>query len=303
MSIDSIIHAAQLKMSDGHSDEAFVLLNKAKSLKIPRRNLDVERARCFLIMNQRAAAQQALLEELSFFPDNTEASSLLKQIESPQPRVFSDREFNSILDTVESYTMLSQERLYSLYTLSREICKQDVKGEFVECGVARGGSSALLAYVIKKYSKSRRLLYSCDSFSGMPEPTAADTSYGQPADETGWGTGTCAAPIESLLHVCDALGVSEIVKPVKGYFEETLPLVKKEIQNIAFLHIDGDWYESTKTILANFYEAVSSGGVIQVDDYGHWAGCKKAFHEFERQVNITLTTHQIDATGIWLRKE
>lgn len=302
MNINAIIEDAVQKISSNALDEAFALLNKAKSLKVPQRNLDTLRAQCFIGMNQKLAAKQALLEELSYFPDNDEALSLLKKIAVQETQIFEDREFNELLEIIWPYTMLSQERLYSLFVRAKEICEKNLAGNFVECGVARGGSSALLGYVIKNHSRRKRILFSCDSFEGMPEPTAEDLSYGQKANDTGWGTGTCAAPEHSLLEICNKLRVADLVRPVKGYFNETLPQIVKDINKISFLHIDGDWYESTQSILRHLYSMVIDGGIIQVDDYGHWEGCKRAFHEFEEQYKLTFDIHPIDATGIWLVK-
>ena len=117
------------------------------------------------------------------------------------------------------------------------------------------------------------------------------------------GERTCAAPEHSLLEICRTLGVVNIVKPVKGYFHETLPQIVKDINKISFLHIDGDWYESTQSILHHLYDMIVDGGLIQVDDYGHWEGCKKALHEFEKQHKLAYDIHPIDATGIWFEKK
>jgi predicted O-methyltransferase YrrM len=71
---------------------------------------------------------------------------------------------------------------------------------------------------------------------------------------------------------------------------------------IALLHLDGDWYSSTKVILENFYDRVYDGGVLQIDDYGHWDGCRKAVQEFFSARNVTPIMTQIDGTGVWFDK-
>lgn len=305
--IDNYLIDGKLALQDGNIENAFHFLNKAKASKTPIMGLDYLRALCFCKMNQMAAACETLKEELRYFPENTEATSLFQEINSKKQNIqatnaFNDKEFCSILKFVRSYTMVGNERLYSLFSLAKKICIDDIPGNFVECGVAAGGSTALLAYVIKKYSKRSRTLYAFDSFEGMPEPTDEDRHKGVSADETGWGTGTCAAPEESVKEICKKLDVSGIVKTVKGYFQDTLPEMKNKIGNIAFLHMDGDWYESTKSILDNIYDNVVNNGVIQTDDYGHWDGCKKALHEFEASHKIRLNLNNIDGTGVWFRK-
>lgn len=298
-------HAAQALQADQY-EKAFALLIQAKALKQPARGLDYLRAQCFLKMNRLAEGREALREELRFFPDNVEAGALLDEILARNPQTVSgkikDDEFNELLAVVRPYTMLGEDRLYSLFRWAKQICLNDLPGNFVECGVAAGGSTALLAYVVKRYSKRPRWVYACDSFSGMPVPTAHDHHRGAGAEETGWGTGTCAAPEESVKEACARLGVSEFVKTVKGYFQETLPAIRAEIGEIALLHLDADWYESTLTILENLFDQVIENGILQVDDYGHWEGCQKALHEFEAQRRLAFSLHKIDYSGIWCFK-
>ncbi len=216
---------------------------------------------------------------------------------------FSANEFREILTAVRPYTLLSEERLFSLYSLAKQVCLEDIPGNFVECGAYKGGASALLAAIIKRYTLRPRFLYAFDTFEGMPDPTDADLHNGIPANQTGFGAGTLDAPIrENLDRVCKLLDVRNIVKPVQGLFSETLPQYKQEIGDIAFLHADGDWYESTMDIFNNFYDNVVFGGNIQIDDYGHWEGCKKAIHEFEELKGEAFTLHTIDYTGVWFRK-
>lgn len=213
------------------------------------------------------------------------------------------REFQEILETVRPYTLLSEERLLSLYSLAKQICLKDIPGNFAECGVCRGGSTALLAIVIKRYSLRLRRVYAFDTFEGMPDPIEIDKSNGIPANQTGFGSGTLKAPIaENLDIICQSLNVRELVVPVLGLFSQTLPEYKSQVGELAFLHADGDWYESTLDIFTNLYDNVVPGGIIQVDDYGHWEGCKKAIHEFENLRGEVFHLKPIDYTGAWFQK-
>lgn len=119
-----------------------------------------------------------------------------------------EQEFQEILREIRPYTLLSEERLFSLYSLAKQICIDDLPGNFVECGTYKGGASALLALVIKRYSLRPRSLYAFDTFTGMPAPTEADKSNGIPANMTQFGIGTLAAPIvENLDVICQSLNV------------------------------------------------------------------------------------------------
>jgi predicted O-methyltransferase YrrM len=211
--------------------------------------------------------------------------------------------FKNILSIVRPYTLLSESRLFSLYCLTKQICVEDLPGNFVECVTCKGGSAALMAFVIKHYSRRPRVLYAFDTFAGMPAPTEIDKHQGIPANLTGFGEGTLKAAIsENLDKICELLQVKDIVLPVKGLFAETLPQYKSAIGSIAFLHADGDWYESTMDIFNTLYDSVIANGLIQVDDYGHWEGCKQALHDFEKMKGESFSLHTIDETGVWFQK-
>ncbi|NJK69734.1 MAG: macrocin O-methyltransferase [Microcoleus sp. SU_5_3] len=212
-------------------------------------------------------------------------------------------DFQNICSTVRPYTLLSESRLFSLYCLAKQICVADLPGNFVECGTCKGGSAALLAFVIKHYSRRPRVLYAFDTFEGMPAPTEIDRHRGIPANLTAFGEGTLKAPIsENLDKICELLQVRHLVVPVKGLFVETLPKYQSVIGSIAFLHADGDWYESTMDIFNTLYDSVIPNGFIQVDDYNHWEGCKQALHDFERMKGESFALHIIDETGVWFQK-
>ncbi|WP_019501581.1 class I SAM-dependent methyltransferase [Pseudanabaena sp. PCC 6802] len=215
-----------------------------------------------------------------------------------------EEEFQAILSLIRPFTLLSDRRLFSLYSLTKQACSSDRPGNIVECGSYKGGAAALMAAVVKRYSQRSRYVYACDTFEGMPDPTEVDRHNGIPANNTGFGVGTLKAPIEeNLTKVCQILDVMGIVKPVKGLFAETLPIHKQEIGDIVLLHADGDWYESTMDIFNNLYDRVITGGAIQIDDYGHWEGCRKAVHDFEHLHGQSFDLQKIDYTGVWFFKK
>jgi hypothetical protein len=168
--------------------------------------------------------------------------------------------------------------------------------------VAGGGSAALLAAVMKRHGAGGRVLFAFDTFEGMPDPGAADTRGGRPAAQLGWGAGTCAAPERSLLALCRRLGVDDVVVPVRGRFEETLPAHRRRLGTLAFVHLDGDWHSSTQAALDSLFDLVVAGGVIQVDDYGYWDGCRRAVVEFERRRGRPLGLRDIDGAGVFCVK-
>ena len=87
----------------------------------------------------------------------------------------------------------------------------------------------------------------------------------------------------------------ELIKYVKGRVEKPLP--KKELKKIAILLLDTDWYESTKHELENLFPLLVKGGVLIVDDYGHWKGSRKAVDEYITKNNLKILLHRVDYTG------
>jgi predicted O-methyltransferase YrrM len=209
-------------------------------------------------------------------------------------------ELSKVLEKVKPFTLMSFERLWNLYLLAKRVCEEDIPGNFVECGVCRGGSSALLAWVIKNYSRRPRKLYVFDTFSGMPEPTV-DTDYrGVAANEAGFGASTLAAPVsENLEVIARELGVWDLIVPVPGLFADTLPVYREQVSEIALLHADADWYQSTMDIFRHLYHQVNPRGFIQVDDYQDWQGCAKAVHDFEQELGVFFRLHSVAEPYGW----
>ena len=305
---DDAFQRGQRLMEAGNYGEALKIFSALKAHRARHPNLDLFRGYCFLQTGQFFDGRQALLEELRYFPDNQNTKSLLMQVrermrgdqEKELTRLGVNDEFRELFGHIEDYTMVGIPRLWSIYQLTRQVCEADVPGNFVECGVAGGGTSALIATVLHRYSRRLRQLFSFDTFSGMPTPTQEDyNAYSrQGADDSHWGTGTCAAPEDSLRRIAGKLGVLAHIVITKGLFADTLPGRKADIGEIAFLHMDGDWYQSTRDIIDNLYDLLRPGGAVQVDDFGAWAGCRKALEEYFARIGYAPELTKIDATGV-----
>ena len=137
----------------------------------------------------------------------------------------------------------------------------------------------------------------------MSEPTDDDVSHiERPARETYQSTrhdghtGWVEASLEDVTenfrraHLLD-----DSVVFVKGKVEETLADADKQPQRIALLRLDTDWYESTKVELEVLYPRLVPGGVLIIDDYGHWAGARKAVDEYFEDDPVFL--NRIDYTA------
>jgi len=175
-----------------------------------------------------------------------------------------------ILEQLNNYSMCGTESLQRLCLLAEDIIKRDIPGDFVECGVCNGGSAAALAYTLRKTEK-KMWLY--DSFQGMPEVSEVDGVAAQSY------VGKCIGLPEKVKEAMRISKLSEDRYIVRaGWFDDTFQQPLPE--TIALLHIDADWYDSVSLCLNTFYDRVSEGGLIILDDFGHWEGCREAFYDF-----------------------
>jgi O-methyltransferase len=83
---------------------------------------------------------------------------------------------------------------------------------------------------------------------------------------------------------------------VKGKVENTIPTLSPD-KVIALLRLDTDWYESTKHELIHLYPELTKGGVLIIDDYGHWDGCRKAVDEYFNNTDSSILLNRVDYTG------
>ena len=85
------------------------------------------------------------------------------------------------------------------------------------------------------------------------------------------------------------------VRLVKGKVEDTVP--KNAPEKIALLRLDTDWYESTRHELVYLFPRLVPGGVLIIDDYGHWQGARKAVDEYIAGNQVKILLNRVDYTG------
>jgi len=197
---------------------------------------------------------------------------------------------------VEPYTMLSPSRLKALERSIRSVVNGGIPGDVVECGAAAGGSAALLAVWLRRL-KSTKTLYLFDTFEGLPSPNENDPDY----DRAAMWTGKCRGELEQVESLLSRLNVLDRAVLIKGKFQETLPTF--DVTPLSFVHLDGDWYDSTRVCLEHLWDRISPGGILQIDDYGAWQGCQRAVDEFLEQRGLINSLQWIDKEGRWILKQ
>jgi O-methyltransferase len=209
------------------------------------------------------------------------------------------------IEFVRPFTMTSSERVWSLLRAVDYVVGQPVEGDFVECGVWRGGSVMAIARRLRELDVTDRRIWLYDTFEGMTAPTESDVeaSSGRTAaqllEATDVGDGDnvwCVASQEDVENNVFRTGYPpDRFTFVRGDVAQTLTSDVPE--QIALLRLDTDWYESTKVGLDVLYPRLAVGGVCILDDYGHWQGARKAVDDYFEAAGMRPFMHPIDFSG------
>lgn len=211
-----------------------------------------------------------------------------------------------IIKTVksENLTYLSNAELISLARNVQKVVNNNVQGIIIEAGCALGGSALTIAAA----KPDVRLFKVFDTFEMIPPPSINDGEdahqrYNVIASHSAVGIDSTQyyGYIDNLYERVHKsfvdLGFTPEYKNislVKGLFEDTMIIDTP----IALAHLDCDWYDSVMFCLQRIEPHLSVGGVIIVDDYFHWSGCKKAVDEYfsgmlSRKYSFKICSHLI----------
>lgn len=210
-----------------------------------------------------------------------------RRITGQPPDIASDDVFLRLHERCKPYTLTSTETLFALYK-AVEYCERNrIPGDFVECGVWRGGSAMMMALALQHFGGTDRGIVLYDTYEGMSAPTEVDKTFegrdaasllgesAPTADRNIW----CYSTLEEVRENLALCGYPpEKIAYVKGKVEDTIPGTVPS--SIALLRLDTDWYESTRHELVHLYPLVASRGALIIDDYGHWQGARKAVDEY-----------------------
>jgi len=226
----------------------------------------------------------------------------------PERRLYVDSVVQQV--TSKQITMVSPERMANVRDSAMAVIEQGIEGDFVETGTWQGGCSLVMRAVNNVYGDtSRRANWLFDTFEGLPgfdeRDTKVEQSIGSTQKMDPVGSYKFAGGLETVQkHFVTILGDNfKNLNFQKGFFKDTVPVAA--VKKIAVLRLDGDMYSSTMDVLNVFYDKVSSGGYVIIDDYGHWPQCKKAIHDFfdkERGMDIANLLKKVDYTGYYFIK-
>ena len=233
--------------------------------------------------------------------------------EAADPRrkdlVEADPEDVALIEEALPYTMTGVMRLRALIDSVRYCINAEIPGDFVECGVWRGGSVLTMIRTLQQLGVDDREIHLFDTFEGMTEPTEHDISRAegraleawqeaQAENSTPWSYvfGPEAFNEEGVRRLLLDTGYpAERLHFVRGPVEETVP--ESAPGDIALLRLDTDWYESTRHEMRHLYPRLARGGVLIIDDYGHWEGARRAVDEHLAEAGEPLLLTAVDYTA------
>jgi len=147
-----------------------------------------------------------------------------------------------------------------------------LEGDFVECGVNRGGFSRAIMHFVD-FPKLGKTFYLLDTFRGLEDRLVSDAER-----KRGIGVGKWFQYKECYEEVCETFeGFPVII--VRGVVPETLPQVKTA--KVCYLSIDMNCAAPEIAAAEYFWDKLVSGAVIVLDDYG-WGGHEEQKLAFDR---------------------
>jgi O-methyltransferase len=191
-----------------------------------------------------------------------------------------DRNYSFFLETykkIEHATMLDFDRAYILFQAAQ--ATSDIDGSSAECGVYKGGSSALIATI-----NTEKRHIALDTFDGFP-----DVISEMDVHKKGGFSDTSITAVRNLF------AEYRNIVMMKGAFSQSFEKLQQE--TFSFVHVDADLYRSTLECCDFFYGRLSQGGIMLFDDYlvPDTPGVKKAVDEYfavKNEFPIILPTMQ-----------
>jgi len=215
-----------------------------------------------------------------------------------------------IVKKIQPFTMCKTANHWAIIQSLKHIKKNNIKGDLVECGVYKGGNIILYKKIIDQISIKKKI-FAYDTFEGMAKPgehdkdlkdiNALETFKKYESSKVRW----CYSNIDEVKENINKFGINcenDFIF-IKGKVEETLLEKKNLPEKISLLRLDTDFYESTKIELEVLYPRLQPGGVLIIDDYGHWKGSKKAVDEYFDSKNNFYWFHRIDYASRLLIKK
>lgn len=206
------------------------------------------------------------------------------------------------LDKVNDISLTSLPNKWSLLQSLNYIKNNNVEGDIVETGVFKGANLVLIKNFLDKSNLNKKI-YAYDTYAGQPQPSNLDFDL----KGTNMIDKFSDLKKKNIVPVyCSLEDVKSNIKKycnndlgkitfVKGKVEETLDDQSNIPKKISLLRLDTDFYDSIKKSLEVLYPRLVKGGVLIIDDYGHFKGAKIATDNFFKDEK-KIWMHRVDYT-------
>ncbi|CAL6283311.1 unnamed protein product [Bathycoccus prasinos] len=165
---------------------------------------------------------------------------------------------------VDAHTMVGMGNLNFLENAISDILAREVPGDFIECGVWRGGNSIFATAMFLLWDKTAgRQVFVADAFEkGFPKSTKED--------KLKWEKLNTPLFMDSEEKVKQNFATYNMLRAnvifLSGFFADTLPTAP--LSKLAIVRLDGDSYASYIFNLNILYPKLAVGGYLIVDDWG-----------------------------------
>ena len=218
---------------------------------------------------------------------------------------FDLRNETQLLEDISKILYSTKETQMNSYNLAKYVVENKIEGDIIECGVAMAGNlaSMILGATSLPEGKKRKF-WGFDSFIGIQLAGKKDTQQAGigdithntdvPYEELLVSSGITVHPKKQVEEKLYNWGLNKYnIELVEGWVQNSIPLVNNRIEKIAILRLDMDVYHPTIYTLNTWWEKISIGGVIIIDD---WAldGVRTACNEFFEEKGINPKIHTIE---------
>lgn len=200
------------------------------------------------------------------------------------------------IETAQQYSKCGKKRLEAMGIACLFCNARNIPGVIVECGVWQGGN-----IMIARWAAPSRVCWLYDTFNGMTEPGPFDTKRKGKKLHKNW-IGKHAVSVQEVRDnmIAHNLYDANKFRFIIGDVRKTLLDDNNLPEKIAVLRLDTDFYDSTKIEMEKLYPRLVVGGLLIIDDYGHWLGARKAVIDY---LGASNKLKPIDDTGAWMHKE
>jgi len=207
-----------------------------------------------------------------------------------------------MFEKINEISLTSLPNRWSLYQSLSYIQENNIEGDIVETGVFKGANLVLINDFLNKFNIDKKI-YAYDTYEGQPKPSNLDFDYKgnsmikkfSNSDKKNSNSVYCS--LENVKKNIEKYSNNNLNKLIfiKGKVEETLRDEKNVPSQISLLRLDTDFYDSIKKSLEILYPKLIKGGVLIIDDYGHFKGAKIAVDDYFRDKK-SIWMHRVDYT-------